>query len=161
MQKGHELRNIERVLQSGVNVNGYSEEDVLIVINKVMKEKLSDNGEVKEELTITEIQENQEKLDQAFLDNFEDEEKVFLSFLMEFPEHNYSTVELYKNMGFSARKGNTIKLKLQDRGVIRVEEQKSKTGWKKFIRLNNSLGQEANQESYLTLNKQQTQTNIN
>ena len=104
--------------------------------------------------TINEIQENQVKLDQAFLDNFEDEEKVFLSFLMEFPNHNYSTVELYKNMGFSARKGNTLKNKLLEKEIIAVEEQKSKVGWKKFIRLSNS---------YLSLNKPQTQTieNIN
>ena len=146
MAKGHDLKNIEKVLESGVNKNGYTSEDVLIVMSKVISEQLNQPVvEFSEIDTEKEIQENQEKLDQAFLDNFEDEEKIFLSFLMEFPNHNYSTVELYKNMGFSARKGNSLKNKLMEKEVVAVEEQKSKTGWKKFIRLSNSLNKSQTQ----------------
>ncbi len=154
LAKGHDLKNIEKVLETGMGKNGYTEDDVLIVMNKALSEQLSSDSVDPSEITVTEIKENQEKLDRAFLDNFEDEEQVFLSFLMEFSDHNYSTVELYKNMGFSARKGNTLKNKLMEREVIVVQEQKSKVGWKKFIRLANS---------YLSLNKSQTQTleNIN
>jgi hypothetical protein len=152
IEKGHDLKNIEKVLESGVGTNGYTSDDVLIVMNKVLSEQLNTPVvEFSEEDTVNEIQENQEKLDRAFLDNFEDEEQVFLNFLMEFPNHNYSTVELYKNMGFSARKGNTLKNKLMEREVVVVQEQKNKAGWKKFIRLNNS---------YLS-NKTQTLQNIN
>lgn len=146
LAKGHDLKNIEKVLEKGINVNGYTEENVLVVINQIMKEQFKKpektpgititQSQANDEDTINEIKENQEKLDQAFLNNFNEEEQIFLSFLMEFPKHNYSTVELYKNMGFSARKGNNIKNKLLEKGLIKIEEQKSKTGWKKFIRLN-------------------------
>lgn len=143
LAKGHDLKNIERVLESGVGLdkNGYTSEDVLTVMNQVLNEQLNQPEQsqirLSEQNTLDEIQENQSRLDQAFLDNFEDEEKMFLSFLMEFPNHDYSTVELYRNMGFSARKGNVLKNKLLEKGIIKVQEQKSKTGWKKFIRLAN------------------------
>ncbi len=153
LTKGHDLKNIEKVLEKGAEVNGYTSEDVLIVINKIMSERFSDRID-SSNVAVYEIQENQEKLDKAFLDNFSDEQQIFLSFLMEFPNHSYSTVELYKNMGFSARKGNSIKVKLQEKNIIKVEEEKSKAGWKKFIRLNNSY-------SNLITNKSQIQNSEN
>jgi hypothetical protein len=156
LAKGHNLKNIEKVLEKGINVNGYTEEDVLFVINKVMNEQLK-----KSEITITQEDgedtkeeiENQENFNQFFPDNLNEEEQIFLRFLIEFPSHNYSTVEIYRNMGFSARKGNDIKNRLLEKGMIKVQEQKSKTGWKKFLRLNSSyLSNQLNQPQHKNFN---------
>lgn len=67
-----------------------------------------------------------------------EEQSKFVVFLISNPNHEFSTVELYKNMGFSARKGNVLKNALLEKGMIQVQEVKDKHGWKKFIRLSNS-----------------------
>ncbi|GAH20294.1 unnamed protein product, partial [marine sediment metagenome] len=40
------------------------------------------------------------------------EQKIFMDFLLCNPEHEYGTVEFYKEAGFSPRKGNQIKNQL-------------------------------------------------
>lgn len=63
------------------------------------------------------------------------EEKKFVVFLRENPEHKNSTVEIYKQVGLSARKGNVTKNKLLEKGLIKIEEERTDKGWKKYIRL--------------------------
>ena len=64
------------------------------------------------------------------------EEEDFIEFLKINPSHNYSTVEIYKKIGLSTRKGNILKNKLLSKGIIKVHEERSTKGWKKIIRLN-------------------------
>ncbi len=63
------------------------------------------------------------------------EQERFLAFLQENPEHELSTVAVYKQVGLSARKGNNIKNELLKQGKIKVLEIKYNKGWKKIIRL--------------------------
>jgi len=63
-------------------------------------------------------------------------EKGLIVYLTENPVHKNSTVELYKAVGLSARKGNVVKNNLIAKGLIKVEEERTEKGWKKYIRLN-------------------------
>jgi hypothetical protein len=63
------------------------------------------------------------------------EEESFLNFLKQNLNHAKSTVEIYRTLGFSGRKGNQIKNKLLKKNLIKIEEMRNNTGWKKFIRL--------------------------
>jgi len=45
-------------------------------------------------------------------------------------------VEVYRQIGLSARKGTEVKKELEEEGLIKVEEVKYEKGWKKLIRLN-------------------------
>jgi len=44
-------------------------------------------------------------------------------------------VEVYQQIGLSARKRTNIKKQLQEKGLIKIEEIKYDKGWKKLIRL--------------------------
>tara|TARA_Y100000034_G_C6905601_1_gene420075 strand:+ start:1720 stop:3687 length:1968 start_codon:yes stop_codon:yes gene_type:complete len=63
------------------------------------------------------------------------EQERFLAFLQENPEHELSTVAVYKQVGLSARKGNNVKNELIEQGKIKIQEIKYNKGWKKIIRL--------------------------
>jgi hypothetical protein len=129
LEKGHELKNIEKVLEKGLSQNQYTSQDILIAVNKVLDNKLKDSLD-EDNLVHVNV-----SIDEAYLTGFDEEERAFLEFLIAYPEHDYSTVELYKNMGFSARKGNLIKNQLLKKGIIEIQEKKNKNGWKKYIRL--------------------------
>ena len=63
------------------------------------------------------------------------DQKKFLDYLRQNPNHKDATVELYENIGFSVRRGNKIKNELLDRNLITIREEKNQKGWKKIIRL--------------------------
>jgi hypothetical protein len=67
-------------------------------------------------------------------ENEENSEEQFLEFLTKNPKHEYTTTELYRFLGLSARKGNNIKNKLLSEGKIKIEQIKNTKGWKKIIR---------------------------
>ncbi len=64
-----------------------------------------------------------------------------MNYLLKNSEHNNSTVELYKKIGLSARKGNVVKNNLIEKNLITIKEEKNNKGWKKLIRLSNSYSQ--------------------
>jgi hypothetical protein len=68
-------------------------------------------------------------------ENLTAEQDRFLAFLQENPEHNLSTVQVYKQIGLSPRKGNNVKDELLGLELIKVSEIKNDKGWKKIIRL--------------------------
>jgi len=145
LEKGHELKNIEKVLEKGLSQNIYTSQDILIVINKVLGNELEnslENSNTQVEYSI----------DHDYLEKFNNEEQSFLDFLINNPEHNYSTVELYKRIGLSSRKGNKIKDELLEKGIIEIQEQKYDNGWKKFIRLSNSTNKLNQSHTELQLN---------
>ena len=63
------------------------------------------------------------------------DQKEFLDYLRQNPNHKDATVELYGKIGFSVRRGNKIKNELLDRNLITIREEKNQKGWKKIIRL--------------------------
>jgi hypothetical protein len=144
LEKGHDLKNIEKVLENGLSQNSYTSQDILIVVNKALGKKLEESLEDSDNPLVYSI-------DNDYLKDFNQEEKTFLEFLISNPEHEHSTVELYKEVGLSSRKGNKIKEELLEKGIIEIQEQKYTNGWKKFIRLsaqsnsNNQINQSHNQ----------------
>jgi hypothetical protein len=57
--------------------------------------------------------------------------------LQENLDHTLSTVEVYQKIGLSARKGTNAKKALEEKGLIKILEEKYDKGWKKLIRLAN------------------------
>ncbi|MDO8659961.1 MAG: DUF87 domain-containing protein [Candidatus Parcubacteria bacterium] len=127
--EGANILELERLMEKNVGV--YSPSDVLIVINYALKRKLETldyvttlKGKLYKEQPIPKISELGE------------EQQKFISFLEKNPNHDYSTVEFYTEIGLSSRKGNKIKDELLQKNLIVVEEEKNEKGWKKLIRLN-------------------------
>lgn len=63
------------------------------------------------------------------------DEKRLVDYLIKNPHHKLTTVELYRQVELSARKGNIAKKALLEREVLKVEEVRYERGWKKYIRL--------------------------
>jgi len=93
----------------------------------VVTSKVEQNKKVYKENNTHILAQNQGKLSV--------EQERFLAFLQENPEHELSTVAVYKQVGLSARKGNKIKDELLEKHLIKVQEIKYNKGWKKIIRL--------------------------
>lgn len=132
--QGKNLIQIESLLEEGLHEKLYSQNDILIVVNELMKERLSINkiSRVSEEtIFISE----QKPIQNNKFPNLSEDEKEFVFYLENNPTHQNSTVELYKKVGLSPRKGNVVKNKLMEKGLIKIEEEKYEKGWKKFIRL--------------------------
>jgi hypothetical protein len=131
LSRKESLVEIRKVLNSEMEKGFYTKEDIAIAISHVLKPAEDKPKEIK-------------KLKESLLGKFpfiktlEGEEKEFMLYLIKNPNHKNSTVELYKNMGFSGRKGNVLKNNLMNKGLIKTEEVKNSKGWKKFIRLSNS-----------------------
>ncbi len=152
LEKGKTLKEIEKLLESGISEKLYTQRDILVSINAALedqfeteKEAILDNNyeiEVQPVQRVKQINETPkvELIESLPVQNndSDNDHLIFLSFLENNPNHEYSTVELYKIMGFSARKGNKIKNELIERNLIQIHEQKYSNGWKKFIRLSNS-----------------------
>lgn len=64
------------------------------------------------------------------------DEELFLNYLKENQNLQKATTQIYKEIGLSARKGNIVKNKLLEKGLIKIKEIKSNKGWKKIIQLN-------------------------
>jgi len=145
LDNGGDILELERLMLIKENMfeGKYNVFDVLKVINYALERKLNFSKEnvttnFNESVTTLEKQNNrkvykEKKTNQ--IDKFNDQEK-FLSFLRENPNHDYSTVNLYKKLKLSARKGNKIKNELLRKNLIKIQEQKNNKGWKKIIRIN-------------------------
>ncbi len=140
LEKGHSLISIEKILEKGLSNNYYTQKDIIFAVNKALKEELK-----KEKI------EPLSNFSALHLSELNEEERSFLDFLIDNPEHNLCIVEFYKRIGFSTRKGNLIKNQLLKKGMIKIQEQKSKVGWKKFIRLAQSFLQ-SNSQNLLNQN---------
>jgi hypothetical protein len=128
LDEGKSLYEAERLLERGLDEGLYTFTDVLSVINRAMESKLI----IKEQEV--KVQASVNKQDALVLGLSKDQE-IFIKYLQENSGHEKSTVEVYKAMGFSPRKGNKIKEELAQKGMLRTEEVKYEKGWKKFIRL--------------------------
>jgi len=125
------LNEIERLLESGIVSGYYDKKDVLLVMNKALSEKLNviKNQSSEEELATQIVQ---------FKGDLSKEELLMVEFLSNSHSHDLSTVEVYKATGFSPRKGNVIKNKLLEKGLIEIVEERSPKGWKKLLKLSYS-----------------------
>jgi len=122
LEQGVELEDIEKILEQSKTQGNYTSTDIITVINEVFKNQL----------VVTFKKENDSKND-----SLNANEQVFMEFLRTNPKHMLSTVEVYRQVGLSSRKGTETKKVLQDKGLISIEEIKYHKGWKKLIRLSN------------------------
>ncbi len=127
-----EIKDIEKILEQGVNSGYYTISNVIKVMNALLEKEFNKFKKpiVKETIDV--------KQKEDLFKNLNEDEKKFIFYLLENPEHLYSTVELYKQMEFSSRKGNVIKKKLIEKNLIVIQEERNEKGWKKLIRLSNS-----------------------
>lgn len=121
MEKGIELSEIEKILEENKG-SKYTTSDIIQVINKVFDNQLLESK--KEDLKVPE--------------DLNDDHRKVIKFLLDNPNHSMSTVEVYRVVGLSARKGTKIKNELEKKGLIKIEEIKYPKGWKKIIRLNHT-----------------------
>jgi len=123
LEQGVELKDIEKILEQSKTQGNYTTSDIIKVINQVFKNQLVVTFKRNDITTKC----TQNKLNP--------DEQVFIEFLQTNPQHTLSTVEVYRQINLSARKGTATKKALQDKGLIKVEEIKYNKGWKKLIRL--------------------------
>ncbi len=137
---GSTLKEIENILEQYSGEN-YTFADVSIVINYALKSILQ--NKISNSVNVNTLQGLQNRKIYKDIDNLSnykneesgDEQKRFLAFLQANPEHELSTVEIYKKLGLSARKGNKIKNELIENDKIKVQEIKYEKGWKKLIKI--------------------------
>jgi len=148
---GKSMVEIERIMEYYPNEGLYTLEDVSKVINYVLASRFS---KIKLEQNIDDLngipevvtpekkrhnrkvykEKNTTKKAIKTQDNTLEQER-FLAFLQAHPKHNLSSVEVYKKIGLSARKGTKVKDQLLQLGKIKVLEKRNEKGWKKIIRL--------------------------
>ncbi|MCK4996756.1 ATP-binding protein [Candidatus Pacearchaeota archaeon] len=122
LKAGIELEKIEKILEKSKTQGKYTSLDIMTVINKVFENQLvvtfkSSNNSQDNSLT--------------------NDEQVFMKFLRENPVHELSTVEVYRKINLSTRKGTNVKNTLIEKGLIKINEIKYDKGWKKIIRPTN------------------------
>ena len=141
--EGKNLKEIESILEEQLSRNLYTKEDIVISIDSAFGFKSPEKVEIEKPLSepsIHTIKEDFNKL-YPFFKSLSSDEKAFMKYIIENPKHKHSTVELYKVVGLSARKGNVVKTALSEKGLLEIEEQKNDKGWKKYIRMSKSCSQ--------------------
>ncbi|MEK6926456.1 MAG: DUF87 domain-containing protein [Nanoarchaeota archaeon] len=140
---GDSLKELENTLLFYKQEGNYKAEDVFVAVNHYLSSKLANlfPSNKKEEKAYSQIvtpiksrkiyKENHSRITGS---SASDEERV-ISFLSANPGKDFGTVELYKELGLSSRKGNKIKNELLERKIIIIEEKKNDKGWKKIIAL--------------------------
>ena len=149
---GKSMAEIERIMEYYPNEGIYSYEDVSKVMNYVLANRFNkirlgqefnpESDGVPKNVTTKKKQLKQKvykgKMPSKTINNIlkdTTEQERFLTFLQAHPKHNLSSVEVYKKVGLSARKGTKVKDQLLSLGKIQVLEKRNKKGWKKIIQL--------------------------
>ena len=146
VSKGRTMKEAEKMLEEGLSEGLYKEADVFLATNYALGRILTKSDYINSlkvnQLSCQEEQSNYTGLNANLTEtanisnNVLSEEDKFIEFLRKNPSHINSTVEIYKKIGVSPRKGNVLKNKLLSKGLIKIEEERSDRGWKKIIRLN-------------------------
>ncbi|MFH0711843.1 MAG: DUF87 domain-containing protein [archaeon] len=136
LKAGTELEQIEKILEQSKTQGNYTTSDIIKVINKVFESQLANlkNNNIAHK-SIKSAPANNNYKSIGTPSGLTPDEQAFIEFLQENPNHTLSTVEVYQQIGLSARKGTNTKNKLQEKGLIKIEEIKYDKGWKKLIRL--------------------------
>ena len=134
------LDEIEKFMEERKEIGEYTSNDISKAINfylgKYTKDKNIDNNVVTDKVRQNKkIYKAEIPIKNTFNDGLSDEQRRFIAFLQANPEHELSTVELYRFIGLSARKGNKLKDELLGLRLIMIKEIKYNKGWKKIIRL--------------------------
>jgi hypothetical protein len=138
--QGKSIKEAEKMLEKGLSRALYKESDIFLVINHILETEMNKHNlnsifPKKQKIIENEIESAQENENTNLTLNSQEEEN-FINFLLNNPSHKNSTVEIYKKIGISSRKGNVLKNKLLNNGIIEIHEEKNSKGWKKIIKLN-------------------------
>ncbi len=133
LNAGIELEEIEKILEQSKSQGRYTTKDIIQAVNRIFDKELK-----KENFKKGLLLRNNDTSSEIDLN---DEERKFIEFLQENPNHNLSTVEVYKAIGLSSRKGTIAKKSLEEKNLLKIEEIKYDKGWKKLIRLKSLINQ--------------------
>jgi hypothetical protein len=120
LDAGQDLNTIEQTLEQSKSQGNYTTNDIIRVINNFFNHSIMTTLKKEENLTN---------------EHLNGDQQIFVEFLQKNPNHMLSTVEVYREIELSARKGTKIKKELEEKNLIRIEEIKYDKGWKKLIRL--------------------------
>ncbi len=154
-ERGLSIKEAEKILEQGLSEKLYKESDIFLATNYFL-EKVITKEDYLYSIRETKLSNNKTDISidvnnyvtptmsnphTVFVNNKIDslassDEQTFLSFLRSNPNHTLNTVEIYRKMGLSTRKGNIAKNNLLSKGKIKVYEERSEKGWRKIIRLN-------------------------
>ncbi len=107
-------------------------ERVSDVMNKAGTASYTADSELKKVLNRVEAHKSPDYISQKSY-SLTKQQQIFLQFLQKFPQ--YGTAQVYKLLNLSARQGNKIRNNLVDKGLVSVEEERSRSGWKKSLML--------------------------
>jgi hypothetical protein len=142
LSQGKSIREAEKMLEKGISEGLYKEADVFLAVNYVLEKEMRKNSlnfvKVNNKVDVTDKSVIVAQPNAFTITAFVPEEQKLIDFLMRNPSHTNSTVELYNQIGLSSRKGNILKNKLLEKGIIKIQEERSTEGWKKIIQLTNS-----------------------
>ena len=142
VEKGRTIKEAEKMLEEGLSEGLYKETDIFLATNYALGRILTKSDYLNSINGVKTNQLSYQEEPSIYAPNIVpkpfSEEQRFIDFLKEKPNHTKSTVEIYKLMGLSTRKGNILKNKLLNKGLIKIHEQRSDKGWKKIIRLNSN-----------------------
>lgn len=145
VKEGKNLIELEDLMETYKDEGRYTSYDVGRVINHALRQSLYEKGhnvvtlekqniyKAKQPLAGSEPSEKAREVSSS--KELDTEQEMFLSFLQKNLGAELGTVDVYKSLGFSPRKGNKIKKQLEEQGKIIIEEKKNEKGWKKIIRL--------------------------
>ena len=139
---------VEEIPQKGVIEKTSIEEKLKVVEKTPVEEKVEVvEDTAKEEVAEVqaETQETIEKADVKKADNQESNNKshslikklkqIHWEYLYAIRDKDFSVTQLNSFLGLSGRKGNNLKIELEQLGLIKVVEERSSKGWKKRISL--------------------------
>ncbi|MEK6906275.1 MAG: DUF87 domain-containing protein [Nanoarchaeota archaeon] len=138
LSEGEQLKDLENLLEKYRNEGRYTLSDIARVINYSLEIQFKESnvGNINlKSVTTFEKQKIHKQKPLLFNKELDVEQEMFLSFLLENQNNDYSTVNIYKMLGLSSRKGNKIKNELLRKNLIQIQEQKNEKGWKKIISL--------------------------
>lgn len=141
VSNGKTIKEAEKILESGLSKALYKEADIFLAVNLALEKAMKKNSlkfvsEVNNKFDAIKKPAIVAQHNVLSRTNHSQEEQKLIDFLALNPSHNCSTVEIYKRIGLSSRKGNITKNKLLEKGIIQVREERSTEGWKKIIELN-------------------------
>ena len=140
VSKGRTIKEAEKMLEEGLPEKLYKEADIFLATNYALGRILTKSDYINS-INVNQLSYQEEPFNLIEIETYTSpknpsEEEKFVDFLKKNPNHTKSTVEIYKLIGVSTRKGNILKNKLLSKGIIKVQEERSDKGWKKIIRLN-------------------------
>ena len=128
VSKGRTIKEAEKMLEEGLPEKLYKEADIFLATNYALGRILTKSDYINS-INVNQLSYQEEPFNLIEIETYTSpknpsEEEKFVDFLKKNPNHTKSTVEIYKLIGVSTRKGNILKNKLLSKGIIKVQSIK-------------------------------------